>query len=453
MYMRKLEIWQVIALSDIQLELLARLVGILIVDDAETILPQELMPFRPPTALLLSNGKIRTGRGYFLPDWAVAEVDRLAAVLCREHRDYLENLSAALRQEFPPGFVAHEPGMIFEDAADSSRVGPPPPQLDVDLSQSDRMRLQLKWYQVVAEDYRRNRYLTLLTVAELGRRAEDIVGNIHVLNEKGLVSFERSDPTLFFWLSRLQEVQAEMALRHGPYPAGWKRGMIEIGRMPSSLRSSGPKAAFRLSPREPLPERFLVKYGERRYMEAALQNGDLRISPASNYDDASLNQAMQDDELSAEVFYDPSIPFNEVPPGTMLLPVGRVPYRQELKTDFYVYCLADELSTRLMLDFERDACLIIRDPEEFLRRISVAVNARLDGWQFQAGNVEYFDPLNVTPAELRLPWSKHFRYAYQKEVRLVWLPPYAVNNLEPLDVSIGALTDIAEVILPEPTDE
>ena len=45
-------------------------------------------------------------------------------------------------------------------------------------------------------------------------------------------------------------------------------------------------------------EPFLVKYGERRFLEPMLREGKIRISPAGFYNDTGHNAAMRDDEIS-----------------------------------------------------------------------------------------------------------------------------------------------------------
>src|SRR5690348_4804103 len=65
------EIWRLIALADSSLDIIAKLLSILILDDAESIMPAQLMPARPRTALLRTNGQIRQGRGFFLAPWAL----------------------------------------------------------------------------------------------------------------------------------------------------------------------------------------------------------------------------------------------------------------------------------------------------------------------------------------------------------------------------------------------
>lgn len=444
------EVWQLHALWDAPPVALARLLAILLLDDTEPIMHFQLMPTRPPTAMLLKSGQIRQGRGRFLAPWALAEIDRLAQVLRERHSSYLSDLAAALNQESAGGFRPLPSGMIFADTISSARIGPPPPEIETDLSQSERVRFDLKWNQIIVQGYCRNRYLALLSDEQLGRRVEGIVGNMHTIDSSGLVSVDKGDPALSYWLSLLTEVQVEMALRHGPYPAGWKRGMIDFGNMPGSITSAGSASALTLELSQPLPSRCIIKYGRREFLASTLQDGRIRVAPASLYNDHSLNAAVRDDELSAEIEYDPSVPFNDFPPGTILFPSGRVAIRRELGTNYYVYCATDRLSTRLLLDFEGDACLIIRDVDAFLARLNEAMQKRLGGWQFVTSYVEYYDPLQVNPAEIDVLLFKHFRYAYQHEVRLGWLPPQPIKELQPIFVEVGSLEDIAELVIATP---
>jgi hypothetical protein len=74
------------------------------------------------------------------------------------------------------------------------------------------------------------------------------------------------------------------------------------------------------------------------------------------------------------------------------------------------------------------------------------VRQQLPGWHATVNAVEYYDPLLVTPGEVDVLTCKHFRYAYQKEVRVAWLPPGPIQTLEPIFVELGSLSDIAEVL-------
>jgi hypothetical protein len=64
----------------------------------------------------------------------------------------------------------------------------------------------------------------------------------------------------------------------------------------------------------------------------------------------------------------------------------------------------------------------------------------------QVGAVKYLDPLNTMPDKIKLFFSKHFRYAYQNEFRVAWLPQKPISKLQPLFISLGSLEDIAEIL-------
>lgn len=44
-------------------------------------------------------------------------------------------------------------------------------------------------------------------------------------------------------------------------------------------------------------------------------------------------------------------------------------------------------------------------------------------------------------------FSKHFRYAYQQEFRLVWQPPDKRDALEYLNVAMGSVADYCDLLL------
>jgi hypothetical protein len=258
------------------------------------------------------------------------------------------------------------------------------------------------------------------------------------------------NPITLYWLTRFQEVLTEMALRHGPYPAGWSPGFINENRLPGSLSPVQLDKLCQLKLQAPLPQSFLVKYGKIQYIEAAYNKGQIRVAPASAYSDPSLNTAIRDEELIAQIDFDPTFlgMYGGLDPDQIVRRNMRRVTHQKMKTNYYVYCTARELSTRLLLDFEGDAALIIRNPDTFLQRLDVAMRQQLPGWHAIVKAVKYYDPLRVTPEEVDVLVCKHFRYAYQNEVRVAWLPPEPILGLEPIFVELGCLSDIAEVLYP-----
>jgi hypothetical protein len=89
--------------------------------------------------------------------------------------------------------------------------------------------------------------------------------------------------------------------------------------------------------------------------------------------------------------------------------------------------------------------VIIRDRQQFADRLRCAPQI-VGRARCQAGPVEYVDPLLPKLAEIFLPMAKHFGYAYQAEYRFGWFAIDPVIELKPVDLSLGSVEDVADLI-------
>jgi hypothetical protein len=199
---------------------------------------------------------------------------------------------------------------------------------------------------------------------------------------------------------------------------------------------------------------FLVRYSKRKYLAELLTNGAIRFSPASSYKDPSLNHAIQDDELTIDFEPNPSEIRLELMDRKTGLPKDRLTLASNLlsaksQTDYYILCLSGFLSPELFHDFGADSCVLVKKPETFLGRLFSAAEARLPDWGGKVDTVKYLDPLNSTFSDIRtngIFFSKHFRYTYQHEWRVVLSPPTFVRELPYLDLELGNLADCCELL-------
>jgi hypothetical protein len=99
------------------------------------------------------------------------------------------------------------------------------------------------------------------------------------------------------------------------------------------------------------------------------------------------------------------------------------------------------------VDFDADSCLIIHDPAAFAKRLHSSMQICVPGYRFVQREVDYYDPLNVSELQVDVLTWKNFRYAYQCEMRLAWVPPTPVQQLPEIDLVLGNLGDIAELIV------
>ena len=187
-------------------------------------------------------------------------------------------------------------------------------------------------------------------------------------------------------------------------------------------------------------------------MTALYERGALRVQPASFFAAASHNGAVRDDELSlplsVAVSRDDIVKLVVNPEDVPRGPVEqRVDVEFRFDTDYWLYCLTISVEPRLFVDFCADACVIVRDKEAFRERLRATTAAHLAGAAMREGPAIYIDPLLPTTTEIFIPLAKHFRYSYQEELRFVWLPPTRAEKLAHVDVEIGSLKEIAELIV------
>jgi hypothetical protein len=193
----------------------------------------------------------------------------------------------------------------------------------------------------------------------------------------------------------------------------------------------------------------LVRYGKQVHLQSILCEGILRIAPASIY--PSLNAAQIDEELRHhavtpnerlvfKVFgrRTPDGPEEEFPVKPLEL------YRYMNLPPFYVLCLSSRFDFRMFHDFDADAALVVRDRQEFVRRAKAAMALAVTA-EPAVREVRYYDPYQVRHEQLVPAFSKHFRYAYQNEVRMIWRPKSGTTP-EPIFVNVGPLGDIAELV-------
>jgi hypothetical protein len=63
------------------------------------------------------------------------------------------------------------------------------------------------------------------------------------------------------------------------------------------------------------------------------------------------------------------------------------------------------------------------------------------GWSGVGMKVVYIDPLNCPITNVDVFSSKHFRYAYQKEYRFIWLPHSPKEVLDHIVIKVPAMKE------------
>lgn len=115
--------------------------------------------------------------------------------------------------------------------------------------------------------------------------------------------------------------------------------------------------------------------------------------------------------------------------------------------DYFLFSLCDHIYYRMPTDFSSDAALVIRDPDLFAQRVISSFLARWPDWAAKYGPVTYYDPYRDYTKVRIHEMSKHFGYAYQREVRIALRARRRPSNsLEPEFLDVGPMTDYAELV-------
>lgn len=304
----------------------------------------------------------------------------------------------------------------------------------------------MKRHEFWRQQYRLRRYMEHLKEDDLQRRAKEIINNLTLLNEESKISPLPLSIKTEKWMILWTHVLEEFVIRFGPYPAGFTTGSMKDVKIPDPRSPLAPKAANAVKTTSFPRGDYLFKYGKSKYLKQALNEKNIRISPVSSYNDPSLNPAIRDEELELSIYPSPSelkIKAYDGKTGKYksdIHPENFV-YTARSKTNYYVYCLSLSFAPRLFLDFNAGACLVIRKPGEFIEMILSIFEGKMKGWTGSSEKVFYIDPLNCPTADIDIFSSKHFRYAYQREYRLIWLPP---DPKQALDYVMLEVPDINE---------
>lgn len=306
-----------------------------------------------------------------------------------------------------------------------------------------RMSNQQRW----EAEYVANRYLRDASVEALERRSQDICDNMMTVNNTGQLSMGAVDQPGLFWMIMWTHLLYEMRLRGMPFGSAQ---MMRPDQFPWVSHPNAPRG-LRILGKNTVSPHALVRMGQREHIKDAMNNGRVRIAPAGSYADPSLNPAIQDDELAVTAVGsgDTAIiqPIDPITgkAGDPIPAIGEITYSRRLQENFYVLCMTAGYTPRLLDDFSANALLVIHNVNRFLVRMDHAVRKARPDLTMAGRVVEYYDPYRVRPDNLDPFFAKNFRYAYQKEYRLVWHTPGLPLDCEPFFVEIGQMRDVASI--------
>lgn len=285
--------------------------------------------------------------------------------------------------------------------------------------------------------YQCYRYLERAPDAALRVRYLDILRNMKALisRDRDLIPIQ-SFLSSWYWYRKEHQTRLEFALRDAALSV-----TPPIDTTFDNVASGAPAR-----PAHPNAGDVLFRYDRRVQIESLVNDGTIRIRPASDFKKLESDRARQDEECTKRAFVPGANASIATRDGRNMPIVGDVEKSVSMP-DYYVFCTTCDWGQDLFAEFEgADTCAVIKGVEEFMQRIEQAAAQQLPNWYFHHNPVEYFDPYERVNNEcLEAAMSKDFRFAYQREYRFLWFP----QNGELPDgfkyLSLGSLRKFAEI--------
>lgn len=303
-----------------------------------------------------------------------------------------------------------------------------------------KIRRSEKW----RKDYVLNRYMEFLSEEKLKERTKNIIDNLTTLTDKGLVGFIDPEIDDGYWVQLFNDILNELELRGLNYNLFFGK----IGNLTSikPTHPFPPKSFIAIQSIGGRKKGAIYKFGKYQHLKEMYERGTIRISPASYYNDPSLNHAIHDDELS---FTQESRGDNftiKGSDGSLIAPIGNIQFQKKSHTNYFVHCFAAQYSNREFDDFEADCCIVIQDPDKLFQKMMESVASEKPEYLGAISSVKYVDPLQSRHEDIDVFFTKHFKYCYQNEIRTIWIPPSAEVSLEPFLITVGNMEEYAKII-------
>lgn len=303
-------------------------------------------------------------------------------------------------------------------------------------------------HEVWRHDYLSYPYLIGAPDERVHKRFCDVFMNTTELGPDGKIGvhdFKKDDS----WTQKFTHLLEEYGSR-----GGTPSDVIAAARAPVvQYFTNGDPIALRLFGNyQAPPPPFIVKYGQQQFLEPMLREGRIRICPASYYNDSSHLQSVQDDEVT-RTFFIPTFRERLDRKDWLDFQGHRVMYGNDdivvpvVCPDYFLFSLCDQIYYRLPTDFRADAALVIRDPGVFTQRVISHFLASHPDFEPLAGAVTYYDPYRDYTKMTVPEMSKHFGYAYQREVRIAFKSKNTLRTaLQPTFLKIGMMSDFADLV-------
>lgn len=279
------------------------------------------------------------------------------------------------------------------------------------------------------------RYLKNLSNEKLIGRYRDLCRNFEVLTgrERHVIPIN-SFLSSWYWYRKEYQARYEFFQRGIP--------------LPTSKPKPRQAKIKPFSPRCPNSCDILFRYGHIKYMKQIVEEGKIRISPASKYKDGYALDPQTDDEMNKHRWELGDHIKITTQDGKQMPIIGDLKRTVSTSNNYYTLCLSCDFEPIIFELFGYNSCVVIKNPDEFADRLERETKNILPGWYFHHNPTEYFDPHEpIKNQYFSATMCKNFSYAYQMEYRFLWDPFNTGNAKDHIEVNLGPLRDICELYI------
>lgn len=184
---------------------------------------------------------------------------------------------------------------------------------------------------------------------------------------------------------------------------------------------------------------MFYKYMERRFAESFFETGSMKLGTLYDYqNNKKYNEAVGDEneglhlpfmKKNGPIFHDSFSPQESAFIGNSIVmspgnTIGKLEIHTTVKhPDCYIYCVATEKSRMIMEAFKCDTCIEIFDMDLFINQIArktrefTALYPLKTPIHYMNKSYSFEEDIQLNPAT-----TKDLKYAYQKEIRVIWAP-------------------------------
>ncbi len=280
-------------------------------------------------------------------------------------------------------------------------------------------------------------YLDSLSDDALYKRHQAIIKNMRALtsSDRHIIPIECGFLSSWYWYRKEHQTRCEMVKRNLPMPQA-------IAELPIQLPTNH---AVAIRPTHPNACNVLYRFTEPQYAEKLLRKGVLYLKCASEMVAHKGHEARYDIETEKSRITLGKHTKITTMDGKAIPIIGDVTHTRSLP-DYYLYCMSLDYDKTLLEEFG-GACVLIKEPKEFSRRLEEWGKRNLYGWNFFDLPVEYYDPYElIRNQHIDARLSKRIEFAYQREFRFLFFHSLGVPAKKMPPIEIGSIEDIAEII-------